>query len=296
MRARTSGAPLVARPRLVRAFVGLLPEQAWGALAALGSFGLAWGLGLRLLVKRTSTEVPGALGIGVGALLLCVGGGLAAGARHFRRTSTLAVVIVPEARLLDESGTPLAHPPQQRQPHRPRRRRNVRPRPPRRPRPHRMGHHRRLGHRRPTPRSRTPLQLTPQRTTTHPTTQTHPKRNRLQRHRPSAIGHRPSAIGHRPSAIGHRPSAIGHRPSVISHRSSVIGHRSSLISHRSSVIAHRSSLICHRPSAHRPSAIARRDAFNASGRPPPPPRHGFRAPCRFIHNLYRQCSRKKGAV
>lgn len=106
-RARTGGAPLVARPRLLRAFVGLLPEQAWGTLAALGSFSLAWGLALRLLLKRTSTEVPGALGIGVGGLLLCLGGGLAAGARHFRKTSTLAVVVVPEARLLDESGRPL---------------------------------------------------------------------------------------------------------------------------------------------------------------------------------------------
>jgi hypothetical protein len=106
-RARTGGAPLVARPRLLRAFVGLLPESAWGAIAALGSFSLAWGLALRLLLRRTSTEVPGALGIGVGGLLLCLGGGLAAGARHFRKNSVLAVVVVPEARLLDESGRPL---------------------------------------------------------------------------------------------------------------------------------------------------------------------------------------------
>lgn len=107
-RARTGGSPLVARPRLVRALVGLLPEQAWGVLGALGSASLAWGLVLRLFVKRASTEVPGALGIGIGALLLSVGGGLALGARHFRRTSTLAVVVVPEARLLDEAGRPLA--------------------------------------------------------------------------------------------------------------------------------------------------------------------------------------------
>lgn len=109
-RARTGGSPLVARPRLSRALVGLLPETAWGVLAALGSASLAWGLALRLFVKRTSTEVPGALGIGIGALLLCVGGGLALGARHFRRTSTLAVVVVPEARLLDDAGRPLAAP------------------------------------------------------------------------------------------------------------------------------------------------------------------------------------------
>jgi len=106
-RARTGGAPLIARPRLVRALVGLLPESVWGALAVLGSVSLAWGLALRFLLRRTSAEVPGALGIGVGGLLLCLGGGLAGGARHFRRTSTLAVVVVPEARLLDETGRPL---------------------------------------------------------------------------------------------------------------------------------------------------------------------------------------------
>jgi hypothetical protein len=107
-RARSGGSPLVARPRLMRALVSLLPESAWGALGALGSFSLVWGLALRLVLKRSGSEVPGALAIGVGGLLLCLGGGLAAGARHFRRSSTLAVVVVPEARLLDESGRPLA--------------------------------------------------------------------------------------------------------------------------------------------------------------------------------------------
>jgi len=107
LRARTGGAPLVARPRLMRALIALLPERAWGALAVLGSFSLAWGLALRLFLRRTTTEVPGALAIGVGALMLCVGGGLAGGARHLRRSSTLAVVVVPEARLLDEAGRPL---------------------------------------------------------------------------------------------------------------------------------------------------------------------------------------------
>jgi hypothetical protein len=107
VRARSGGAPLVARPRIVRALVGLLPEQAWGVIGALGSASLAWGLALRLFVRRAATEVPGALAIGIGSLLFCVGGGLALGARHFRRSSTLAVVVVPEARLLDEAGRPL---------------------------------------------------------------------------------------------------------------------------------------------------------------------------------------------
>jgi hypothetical protein len=106
-RARGGGAGLVARPRLVRAIVGLAPEPVWGVLAALGSFVLAWGLVLRLLYKRPGTAVPGALSIGIGLLVFGVSGALAAGARHFRRSSALAVVVVPEARLLDESGRPL---------------------------------------------------------------------------------------------------------------------------------------------------------------------------------------------
>jgi len=106
-RARSGATPLVARPRLVRAIVSLAPEPVWGVLAALGSFALAWGLVLRLLIKRPGTAVPGALSIGIGLLVFGVSGALAASARHFRRTSTLAVVVVSEARLLDESGRPL---------------------------------------------------------------------------------------------------------------------------------------------------------------------------------------------
>lgn len=106
-RARSGGTPLVARPRLARAIVGLAPEAVWGTLAALGAFVLAWGLALRLLVRRASLAVPAALSLGIGALLLVLGGSLTAMARHFRVNSTLAVVIVPEARLLDASGRPL---------------------------------------------------------------------------------------------------------------------------------------------------------------------------------------------
>jgi hypothetical protein len=68
---------------------------------------LALGLALRRFVKRTSAELAGAVGIGVGALLLVSGASLTAGARHFRLTSSLAVIVVEEARLLDESGKPL---------------------------------------------------------------------------------------------------------------------------------------------------------------------------------------------
>jgi hypothetical protein len=106
-RARKGGAPLFARPRLARAIVSLAPEKVWGVVAVLGSLVLSLGLALRLLVRRESTVVPGSLAVGIGCLLLLVGGALLAGAREFRRTSTPAVVVAPEARFLDETGRPL---------------------------------------------------------------------------------------------------------------------------------------------------------------------------------------------
>ena len=104
-RARTGGANLVARPRIARAIAGLLPEELWGIIAALGSLSLAAGIALRFRTKEHG--VPGSLAIGVGGLLLVLGGSLGFSARYFRRTSIPAVVVVDEARLLDEAGRPL---------------------------------------------------------------------------------------------------------------------------------------------------------------------------------------------
>jgi hypothetical protein len=104
-RARTGGANLVARPRLARAITGLLPEEAWGVLALLGSLSLAVGVALRFRVRDHG--VPAALAIGIGSLFLFLGGTLGFTARQFRRSSVPAVVVVEEARLLDESGRPL---------------------------------------------------------------------------------------------------------------------------------------------------------------------------------------------
>jgi hypothetical protein len=106
--AREGTAPVMARPSLGRAVTSLFDENVWAVVAASGSLLLALGLALRRFVKRTSAGLAGAVGIGLGALLLVAGAGLTAGARHFRRTSSPAVIVVEEARLLDESGKPLA--------------------------------------------------------------------------------------------------------------------------------------------------------------------------------------------
>jgi len=105
--AREGTAPVMARDSLGRAATSLFDENVWAALALTGSFLLTLGLGLRRFVPRTSAALAGAIGIGLGTVLLLGGAGLTAGARHFRLTSSPAVIVADEARLLDESGKPL---------------------------------------------------------------------------------------------------------------------------------------------------------------------------------------------
>jgi hypothetical protein len=105
--AREGTAPVMARPSLGRAVTSVFDENVWASVAVTGSLLLALGLALRRFVHGTSAALAGAIGIGLGTLLLFAGAGLTAGARHFRLTSSPAVVVVEEARLLDESGKPL---------------------------------------------------------------------------------------------------------------------------------------------------------------------------------------------
>lgn len=104
---REGTAPVMARPSLGRAATSLFDENVWAVLAVTGSLLLTLGIALRRFVPRTSAQLAGAIGIGLGILLLLVGGGMTAGARHFRTSSAPAVVVVPEARLCDETGKPL---------------------------------------------------------------------------------------------------------------------------------------------------------------------------------------------
>jgi hypothetical protein len=106
-RAREGAAPVAARPSLGRAVVGLLSEGSWCVLAALGSALLTIGLALRLFGLRSPTRLAGAVAAALGVTLLLLGGGLAVAADRFHRTSTPAVVVVSEARLLEESGVPV---------------------------------------------------------------------------------------------------------------------------------------------------------------------------------------------
>lgn len=107
-RARQGADPVIARPSLLRAVVGVASEDAWACGALLGAFVLGVGLGLRLWSARPNVRLGGSTAAAIGALLWIAFGAGTFAARHLRKTSEPAVVVVPEARLLDEHGVPIA--------------------------------------------------------------------------------------------------------------------------------------------------------------------------------------------
>ena len=106
-RAREGGEPVAVSQSLSRAVVGLLTEGTWSILAAFGSLLLTIGMSLYLFGRRSHLRLSGAVAAPIGALLLIVCGGLALAAGHYHRTSRPAVVVVAEARLIDEYGVPI---------------------------------------------------------------------------------------------------------------------------------------------------------------------------------------------
>jgi hypothetical protein len=106
-RSRQGSEPISARPSLARAVVQLLPEQVWATGALIGSIALTVGLWLRFSTHRRR-RLAGAITGSVGALVLVATGSLTLAARHYRVTSQHAVVVAPDARLLDERGAPIS--------------------------------------------------------------------------------------------------------------------------------------------------------------------------------------------
>ncbi|MFO7178341.1 MAG: hypothetical protein DIU78_006555 [Pseudomonadota bacterium] len=106
-RARTGASPVVQRPALGRAVANLLPENVWAAVAAFGALVLTLGLSARHVLRRRAIEIAAAVGVVAGLVFGLVGGALAGLSRYYRTTSRPAVVVVPEARLLDAEGRPL---------------------------------------------------------------------------------------------------------------------------------------------------------------------------------------------
>jgi hypothetical protein len=104
-RARSGAPPEVAvSPGALRAFAGLLPENGWAWLAATGSLALAAGLALRRASR--AWRLASGVAVGLGGLLLLLGGSAASYARHLRLDVGVGVVVVEEARVVDDRGVP----------------------------------------------------------------------------------------------------------------------------------------------------------------------------------------------
>jgi hypothetical protein len=104
VRAHAGAKEIDLKPSLGLAVVGLLDENTWAVLAALGSLALSIGLLVRLSSSGSRSRLAGVVAGSLGVLVLVIGTSGAAFARHARVTYRPAVVVVGEARLVDESG------------------------------------------------------------------------------------------------------------------------------------------------------------------------------------------------
>lgn len=107
-RAKREDAGVVARPRLVRALIGLVDENLWAGLAIVGSALLTAGLAARLWSRMPQVRLAASIAAAAGGFLLALGAAMAAGGAHLRARYSPAVVIVEEARLVDAAGRPVA--------------------------------------------------------------------------------------------------------------------------------------------------------------------------------------------
>lgn len=98
---------VVARPRLVRALLGLVGEDIWAALGAVGSLLASVGLGLWIWARSQRARLAGGTAAALGLLLGGLGVGLALAGLRLRSGATSAVVVVEEARLLGGDGQAL---------------------------------------------------------------------------------------------------------------------------------------------------------------------------------------------
>jgi hypothetical protein len=109
-RARAGAAEVDLTPSLGWAVVGLLEEDTWAVVALVGSVFASLGLAARIWSKRDRIRLGGVIAATLGGVTLVLAGMLAAFARYERIHYRPAVVVVDEARLADENGTPITGP------------------------------------------------------------------------------------------------------------------------------------------------------------------------------------------
>ncbi len=96
-----------ASPSPGRALAGLLSENAWAILTLIGSSAMALGLGLWWWTRRATWRLTGSVSAITGFALLVLAGMGTLASRHYRLTTSKAVVIAAGARLLDGQGAPI---------------------------------------------------------------------------------------------------------------------------------------------------------------------------------------------
>jgi tetratricopeptide (TPR) repeat protein len=106
-RARRGGTPVALHASLGWAVVGLASEDTWAVLAALGSLLTTVGLALRSWLRRREARIAGLVTVSVGLATLVTFGLLASLSRYQRSEWEPAVVVVADARLLEENGSPV---------------------------------------------------------------------------------------------------------------------------------------------------------------------------------------------
>jgi hypothetical protein len=106
-RAKRDADGVVARPRLTRALLGLVGEDIWAGLGALGAILLSLGLGVWIWARPQRARLAGGMMAAFGLALGVLGVGMAFAGVRLRTGSTAAVVVVEEARLQGADGRPL---------------------------------------------------------------------------------------------------------------------------------------------------------------------------------------------
>jgi hypothetical protein len=106
-RAKRDADGVVARPRLSRALLGLVGEDVFAGLGALGSLLSSLGAGLWIWARSQRTRLAGGIAAAFGLVLGVLGAGMAYTGLRLRTGAAPAVVVVEDARLLGADGQPL---------------------------------------------------------------------------------------------------------------------------------------------------------------------------------------------
>jgi len=107
-RSRRGNPSLLARPRLTRAVVGLLPENVWAVSAMVCSLATTLGILYRFGSSRPRRRLAGAVTAWLSAALLAVTSLSLLYAVHARHSTRQGVVVTTDARLVDITGVPVA--------------------------------------------------------------------------------------------------------------------------------------------------------------------------------------------